>query len=107
MRLVEGSDKSIAKEIAAVMDGTMSVKEMRSFARGRRNGCEPKAVAPLVHIIKTAGDAELRLTAIEALGWYLYSSAKEDIIAQCQELYNAEKDQAAKDELLKTINRLK
>ena len=107
VRLVEGSDKSIAKEIAAVMDGTMSVKEMRSFARGRRNGCEPKAVAPLVHIIKTAEEAELRLTAIEALGWYLYSSAKEDIIAQCQELYNAEKDQAAKDELLKTINRLK
>lgn len=107
LKLVENSDKSIEKEIASVMDGSMSVKEMRSFARGRRNGCEPKAVAPLVHIIKTAGDAALRLTAIEALGWYLYSSAKEDIIAQCQELYNAEKDQAAKDELLKTINRLK
>ena len=107
VRLVEGSEKSIAKEIAAVMDGTMSVKELRSFARGRRNGCEPKAVAPLVHIIKTSQEAELRLTAIEALGWYLYSSAKESVIAQCKELYNAEKDQAAKDELLKTINRLK
>ena len=107
VRLAEGSDKSIAKEIAAIMDGSMPLKEMRSFARGRRNGCEPKAVAPLVHIIKTSDNAELRLTAIEALGWYLYSSAKEDIIAQCQELYNAEKDADAKAELLKTINRLK
>ena len=107
IRLVEGAEKSISKEIAAIMDGSMSLKEMRSFARGRRNGCEPKAVAPLVHMIKTSDNAELRLTAIEALGWYLYSSAKEDIISQCLELYNAEKDADAKAELLKTINRLK
>ena len=107
LRIITNSEKSLKKDVAAVMDGSMSLKEQRSFARGRRNGCEPQAVAPLVHIIKNSTDAELRLTAIEALGWYLYSSVKGDVIAQCEALYNVEKDQAAKDELLKTINRLK
>ncbi|MBQ2913826.1 MAG: hypothetical protein IJE52_09110 [Bacteroidales bacterium] len=105
--IVANSDKSFKKDVAAIMDGSMSVKEQRSFARARRNGCEPQAVAPLVHIIKNSTDAELRLIAIEALGWYMYSSVKDGIVAQCEELYKVEKDQAAKDELLKTINRLK
>ncbi len=107
LKLVANSAKSMNKDVAAVMDGSMSVKELRSFARGRRNGCEPQAVEPLVHIIKTTEDAELKLTAIEALGWYLYSNVKGEVIAKCKELYNAEKDEAAKAELLKTINRLK
>ena len=58
-------------------------------------------------MIETTQDAELKLTAIEALGWYLYSSAKTDVIAQCEALYAKENDEAAKAELLKTINRLK
>lgn len=107
LRIIANSDKSMQKDIDAIMDGSMSVKEQRSFARARRNGCEPKAVAPLVHIIKNSSDQELRLIAIEALGWYLYSSAKSDIIAQCEQLYSVEKDEAARNELLKTINRLK
>ena len=60
-----------------------------------------------MHIIKNSTDKDLRLTAIEALGWYEYSVAKNDIIAQCEALYNAEQDEAAKGELQKTINRLK
>ena len=107
IKMINNYDKSSQEEIAGVMDGTMSLKEQKSFARGRRNGCEPKLVEPLMHIIKTAKDEELKLTAIEALGWYEYSCVKDDIIAQCQALYDAEGDGAAKDELLKTLNRLK
>ena len=93
--------------IAAVKDGSMSFKDQRSFARARRNGCEPKGVEPLVHMLKNSDSQELKLIAAEALGWYLYSSAKEEILAQCNNLYNAEKDELVKAELLKTINRLK
>lgn len=107
IKMINNYDKSFQEEIAGVMDGTMSLKEQKSFARGRRNGCEPKLVESLMHIIKTAKDEELKLTAIEALGWYEYSCVKDDIIAQCQALYDAEGDGAAKDELLKTLNRLK
>lgn len=107
VRMVKNSDKSFMEEIAAVKDGSMSFKDQRSFARARRNGCEPKAVEPLVHMLKNSDSQELKLIAAEALGWYLYSSAKEEILAQCNNLYNAEKDELVKAELLKTINRLK
>ena len=107
VRMIRNSDKSFKEEIKAVMDGSMSVKDLRSFARARRNGCEPQAVAPLVHIVKNGPEQEHKLIAAEALGWYLYSSVKDQVLAQCNELYNAQKDEAVKAELLKTINRLK
>ena len=107
IKMINNYDKSSKEEIAAIADGSMSLKEQKSFARGRRNGCEPKLIESLMHIIKNSTDKDLRLTAIEALGWYEYSVAKNDIIAQCEALYNAEQDEAAKGELLKTINRLK
>ena len=107
IKMINNYDKSFKEEIAAIADGSMSLKEQKSFARGRRNGCEPKLIGSLMHIIKNSTDKDLRLTAIEALGWYEYSVAKNDIIAQCEDLYNAEQDEAAKGELQKTINRLK
>jgi hypothetical protein len=107
IKMINNYDKSSKEEIAAIADGSMSLKEQKSFARGRRNGCEPKLIGSLMHIIKNSTDKDLRLTAIEALGWYEYSVAKNDIIAQCESLYNAEQDEAAKGELQKTINRLK
>ena len=99
-------------DIEMAEDGTLaelecSPKEQKSFARARRNGCEIKLIPSLVHMIETTNDAELKLTAIEAIGWYMYLSAKADIIAQCGALYAKEKDEAAKAELLKTLNRLK
>ena len=107
INMINNYDKSFKDEIAAIADGSMTLKEQKSFARGRRNGCEPKLIEPLMHIIKNSSDKDLRLTAIEALGWYEYSVAKNDIIAQCEALYGAEQDEAAKGELEKTINRLK
>ena len=107
INMINNYDKSFKDEIAAIADGSMTLKEQKSFARGRRNGCEPKLIEPLMHIIKNSSDKDLRLTAIEALGWYEYSVAKNDIIAQCEALYGAEQDGAAKGELEKTINRLK
>ena len=106
-KILTSYDESFEEEVASIKDGTMSLKEQKSFARGRRNGCEPKLVESLMHIIKNSTDKELRVTAIEALGWYEYSVVRNDIIAQCEALYNEEKDESAKAELLKTINRLK
>ena len=107
LKMLASYEKDYASEIAAIKDGSMSLKDQKSFARARRNGCEIKLVPSLMHMIETTQDAELKLVAIEALGWYLYSSAKDDVIAQCEALYAKESDEAAKAELLKTINRLK
>jgi hypothetical protein len=70
IKMINNYDKSSKEEIAAIADGSMSLKEQKSFARGRRNGCEPKLIESLMHIIKNSTDKDLRLTAIEALGWY-------------------------------------
>ena len=107
IKMINSYEKSYNEEIAAVKDGSMNFKDLRSFARGRRNGCEPKLVESLLHIINTREEAELRLIAIEALGWYQYSSVKDEVIAHCEALYAKESDEAAKAELLKTLNRLK
>ncbi len=107
IKMIDSYDKEYKAEIAAIKDGSMSLKEQKSFARARRNGCEPKLVPSLVHMIATTNDEELKLTAIEALGWYMYSSVKDEVIAQCETLYAKESNEAAKAELLKTLNRLK
>ena len=107
LKMIDNYEKDFVAETSAIKDGSMSLKDQKSFARARRNGCEIKLIPSLVHMIETTSDAELKLTAIEAIGWYLYSSAKADIIAQCEALYAKENDEAAKAELLKTLNRLK
>ena len=107
LRIVERNDKDMNDEIAAVKDGSMSLKDMKGFAKYRRNRFEPQAVEPLVHIMNTATDKELRSIAADAFGWYEYSSAKSQVLAECEKLYEAEKDEEVKSVLLKSINRLK
>ena len=107
LRIVERNDKDMNDEIAAVKDGSMSLKDMKGFAKYRRNRFEPQAVEPLVHIMNTATDKELRSIAADAFGWYEYSSAKPQVLAECEKLYEAEKDEEVKSVLLKSINRLK
>ena len=107
MRIVERNDKDMNDEIAAVKDGSMSLKDLKGFAKYRRNRFEPQAVEALVHIMNTATDKELRSIAADAFGWYEYSSAKPEVLAACQKLYESEKDEEIKNNLLKSINRLK
>ena len=107
MRIVERNDKDMNDEIAAVKDGSMSLKDLKGFAKYRRNRFEPQAVEALVHIMNTATDKELRSIAADAFGWYEYSSAKPEVLAACEKLYAAEQDEEIKNNLLKSINRLK
>lgn len=107
LRIVERNDKDMNDEIAAVKDGSMSLKDLKGFAKYRRNRFEPQAVESLVHIMNTATDKELRSIAADAFGWYVYSSAKSQVLAECEKLYEAEQDEEIKNVLLKSINRLK
>lgn len=77
-----------------------------------RNKPYPAALPAAYSIIKdTSASERLRVTTAEALGWYIYSPMKEEIIKNCKEalagLQNENGASAAlKDELTKTINRL-
>lgn len=107
VRIIERDHAGLKEEIAAVKDGSMSVKDMKGFAKYRRNRFEPQAVEALSHIVKTATDPELRSIAADAMGWYEYSSVRSEVLAECQKLYEVEKDEEIKNILLKSINRLK
>ena len=107
VRIIERDNADLKAEIAAVKDGSMSLKDMKGFAKYRRNRFEPEAVEALSHIISTATDHELRSIAADAMGWYEYSSVKADVLAECQKLYEAEQNEEIKNVLLKSINRLK
>ena len=107
VRIIERDNADLKAEIAAVKDGSMSLKDLKGFAKYRRNRFEPEAVEALSHIISTATDHELRFIAADAMGWYEYSSVKADVLAECQKLYEAEQNEEIKNVLLKSINRLK
>ena len=107
VRIIERDHADLKAEIAAVKDGSMSVKDMKGFAKYRRNRFEPQAVEALSHIVSTATDKELRAIAADAMGWYEYSSVRSEVLAECQKLYEVEKDEEIKNILLKSINRLK
>lgn len=107
VRIVESGKKDMDSEMAAIKDGSMSLKDMKGFAKYRRNRFEPQAVETLVYLINNAEDQALRITAADAMGWYEYSYARKDVLSECEKLYQAEKDELVKAELLKAINRLK
>ena len=107
VRIIERDNADLKAEIAAVKDGSMSLKDMKGFAKYRRNRFEPEAVEALSHIVSNATDHELRSIAADAMGWYEYSSVKADVLAECQKLYEAEQNEEIKNVLLKSINRLK
>lgn len=77
-----------------------------------RNKPNPAALETAYAIIKDSSASEkLRVTTAEALGWYMYSPRREEIVKNCKEALNLlQKEQnpsvAVADELTKTINRL-
>ncbi len=107
VKIVESGKKDLESEIASVKEGSMSLKEMNGFAKYRRNRFEPQAVEALVHLVNNCTDQEVRKMASNAMGWYEYSDVRKDVLAECEKLYAAEKDEPVKAELQKSINRLK
>ena len=85
----------------------MSAKDMRNFAKYRRNRLEPQAVEPIIYMLNNSTDQQIRKAAADALGWYEYSSVRKNVLAECEKLYEVEKDEQVKAEFQKAINRLK
>ena len=107
VRIVENAKKDMDAQIASIKDGSMSAKDMKNFAKYRRNRFEPQAVEPIIYMINNSTDQQIRKTAADALGWYEYSSVRENVLAECEKLYEVEKDEQVKAEFQKAINRLK
>jgi hypothetical protein len=73
----------------------------------QRNLCQSIYLDEIFALLKDrSADSQLRLLTAETLGWYVYSYKKAEIIGLCKALLATEQDEAVKNELQKTINRL-
>ena len=95
------------EEYALLKDANANKKDKRYAITGERNGCNPFAVEYFYYTIENDNDQMYRLMAAEALGWYKYSHIKPQIIEKCKSLVEVVDDEKVKNELVKTINRLK
>lgn len=107
VKIVENGKKDMDAQITSIKDGSMSAKDMRNFAKYRRNRLEPQAVEPIIYMLNNSTDQQIRKAAADALGWYEYSSVRKNVLAECEKLYEVEKDEQVKAEFQKAINRLK
>ena len=83
-------------------------RRFSSFANSIRNTPDPKYVPHLIAIVQDAGrDMQMRIDAAEALGWYSRYEGKQQIISAFEAQLPQTQDPALRDELHKTINRLK
>ncbi|MBO5016382.1 MAG: HEAT repeat domain-containing protein [Bacteroidaceae bacterium] len=99
------NEKSMNSTIALINDPKAKMKDVRSELRAFRNHPVGAVIDPMLALIKDeTRHPELRLTAIEALGWYGLYYDKASLIARLKQIKPA--DPALSTELTKTINRL-
>lgn len=101
------SIESDEKEFNALSDSKTSLKEKKFTIRGQKNLCNQKCIDSFLELLRKEENNEIRLMTAETLGWYKYSVKRDYIIQQCEEILVSEKDEIVKNEILKTINRLK
>lgn len=104
---VRRSFESDTASFNALMRQDTPARDMRLTISSQRNGCNPFAIEGLFYVAENSSDKSLQLSAVEALGWYRYSYRKGYIVEKCEELFERSEDARLKQELEKTINRLK
>ncbi|MBR4882940.1 MAG: hypothetical protein IKU18_03580, partial [Bacteroidales bacterium] len=81
-----------------------------SYISSVRNNPYTQMISDMLNIVTDSKDSEeVRIGVTEALGWYVMCERKAEIVAACQKVIDTEENLSAqlKDELYKTINRLK
>lgn len=105
---IANARKSYDRDMGTIMDRTSEDKYKRQEILSFRNHPAARAID---NLLSFAGDGsrteELRLCALESLGWYNYSFRKQDIIDGLGSLAATEGNKAIKNAALKSINRLK
>ena len=93
----------------ALLDKNASPSKRMAYISSVRNNPYNQLVQDLVAIIKDKNEpVELRTGVTEALGWYVYSERKAEIVNACKAVLEGGEELPVefKDELCKTVNRL-
>ena len=100
------SQKTKHSEMDDLFNNEEKLAARISAIRGVRNNTYHEYVPQMIALVQDeAQPAELRVAVVEALGWFVASPRKQEIIAACQALKTTDKALAA--EAQQTINRLK
>ncbi len=100
------SQKSKHSEMEDLFNNEAKLNTRISAIRGVRNNTYHEYVSQMIALVNDeAQPAELRIAVTEALGWFVASPRKQEIIEACKALKTDNKALAA--EAVQTINRLK
>ncbi len=94
-------------EYSSLLNPKTTAKEMKFVISALRNSCEPTHLDVLYKFFKETDNQDLKLQLAEALGWYKYSYKKTEIMKFCEEQIQVQKSDPVKNELVKTLNRLR
>lgn len=107
LKSIQSTNQSKKKEIPSILDKASSISKRASdISRFRNHPISDEAGILLSVLADREEDAELRIAAAEALGWYNYSYRKEYIIDQLRQLASSESNETVLNEIQKSINRL-
>ncbi|MBE6228968.1 MAG: hypothetical protein E7119_00080 [Bacteroidales bacterium] len=93
----------------ALIDKSASPRQRMAYITSIKNNPYNQMIHDLVVIIKDKNEPEeMRKGVTEALGWYVYSERKAEIVNACKSVLESGEELSPefKDELCKTVNRL-
>lgn len=102
------SDASFSEDFAALSAEKPNAKEIKSLLRRLRNSNLHPRVDELLGFVATTDDDELRLVAIEALGWFTRSYRADDIAAAMEKVAaDSKMSEKSRNEARKTVARIR
>ncbi|MDD5766235.1 MAG: HEAT repeat domain-containing protein [Candidatus Marinimicrobia bacterium] len=104
----ERSDKWLNQElIPNLLSDTVKVKGRLDAIRTFRNYQFTAAIPGLMTVASNpAMESQVRIAALESLGWFVFSYQHNQIIAACESIRKTDRDAGVKAEALKTRNRI-
>ena len=107
---INKNEKRYNKTVESILNKSGKDKERVSDIRMTRNYNLHEAIPEFLALVADKENPlEIRLNMAEALGWYIYSYRKQEVIDGCQKILaeNSDLEPELKAELEQTINRLK
>jgi len=98
--------ESANKDFNALLDPQITDKAKKFTITALRNSCDATHLDLLVRYYKGLTNQEQKVTLIEAFGWFKHSWKKNEIVNFCRDELKAEKNEAVKHELVRTLIRL-
>lgn len=107
-KMIKTECQGVKRYVSEVTDKNSTDKERLFGLKTFRNDNAHPYVTELINFTDTVKNDNLKLTAIEMLGWFHYSVKREEIAAFCnRKIESGTLSPACKNEAIKTINRIK